>query len=197
MPSRSELRTRLRARRRALSPAQRKLKALALTRRLVGQPLFLRARRIACYLPVDGEVDTVLLMRRAWAMGKQIYLPILTASGALRFAPYSPGRKLRGNCFGIPEPVCHPRAQRSGRQLDLVLAPLVGFDHTGNRLGMGGGYYDRSFAYLLHRRHWQKPQLLGLAYECQRVAKLTRHSWDVPLTGVVTEQHIHFARPPQ
>ncbi|MHB8472459.1 MAG: 5-formyltetrahydrofolate cyclo-ligase [Gammaproteobacteria bacterium] len=192
MPSRSELRARLRARRRALNPAQRKASALALSRKLLAHPLFRRATRIACYLPVDGEMDTAPLLQRAWSMGKQIYLPVLTASGALWFAPYSRGGKMRGNCFGIPEPVCHPRARRSGRQLDLILAPLVGFDRNGNRLGMGGGYYDRSFAFLKQRHYWVKPRLLGLAYEFQRVAKLASHPWDVPLSGVVTEQQIYW-----
>lgn len=195
MSSKPTLRAQLRGRRRALDPAQRSAGAAALARRLVAHALFRRATRIACYFPVDGEIDTAPLLHRARAMGKQIYLPVLTAKGALRFAPYSPGCKLRRNCFGIPEPVCHPRALRSGRQLDLVLTPLVGFDRAGNRLGMGGGYYDRSFAFLIHRHHWRKPHLLGLAYEFQRIAKLTRHAWDVPLAGVVTEQQIHVSRP--
>ena len=86
---------------------------------------------------------------------------------------------------------CHPRERRYGRELDLILAPLVGFDTHGNRLGMGGGYYDRTFAYLKHRLHWQKPRLIGLAYELQRVADLANHAWDVPLQSVVTEQHIY------
>lgn len=192
MPSRSELRSQLRARRRALDHTQRTACAHALARRLLTHPLFKRARHIACYLPVDGEIDTGPLLCRALTMGKRIYLPVLSPSGALWFAPY-PGRgMMRRNRFGIPEPVCHPRERRTGRELDLVLAPLVGFDTRGNRLGMGGGYYDRSFAFLKRRRHWRKPQLIGLAYELQRVADLPSHSWDVPLSSVVTEQHIHI-----
>jgi 5-formyltetrahydrofolate cyclo-ligase len=68
-----------------------------------------------------------------------------------------------------------------------VLAPLVAFDRSGNRLGMGGGYYDRSFAYLRHRVHWRRPRLIGYAYGFQEVQALERAHWDVPLSGVVTE----------
>jgi len=197
MPSRSELRSQLRARRRALDHTQRTACAHALARRLLTHPLFKRARHIACYLPVDGEIDTGPLLCRALAMGKRIYLPVLSPSGALWFAPY-PGRgTMQRNRFGIPEPVCHPRERRNGRELDLVLAPLVGFDARGNRLGMGGGYYDRSFAFLKHRLHWQKPRLLGLAYEFQNVGTLPSHPWDVPLQGVVTEQQIHILVEPR
>jgi 5-formyltetrahydrofolate cyclo-ligase len=75
--------------------------------------------------------------------------------------------------------------------LDLVLTPLVGFDHKGNRLGMGGGYYDRSFAFLLRRQNWKKPRLVGLAYDFQQLDKLPAKNWDVPLTAVATDTHWH------
>jgi 5-formyltetrahydrofolate cyclo-ligase len=73
------------------------------------------------------------------------------------------------------------------RWLDLVLVPLVGFDPRGHRLGMGAGLYDRHFAFLRHRRTWRRPLLVGVAFEAQKVERLTEAEYDVQLDGVVTE----------
>jgi 5-formyltetrahydrofolate cyclo-ligase len=77
---------------------------------------------------------------------------------------------------------------RSGHWLDLVLVPLVGFDARGNRLGMGGGFYDRHFAFLRNRQAWRRPLLIGIAFDVQRVPRLSGASHDVPLWGIVTER---------
>ena len=78
------------------------------------------------------------------------------------------------------------------RRLDLVLMPLVGFDSTGSRLGMGGGFYDRSFAFLRRRQKWRKPNLIGAAFDCQKVEQIDGQSWDVPLSGVMTESGVEL-----
>jgi len=152
--------------------------------------LFRSAQHVAAYLPNDGELDPSPLMGLAWAMGKRVYLPVLShlRSDHLLFAPYAPGDVLRKNRFGIPEPVVSLRHMIDVKALDLVLTPLVAFDEQGSRLGMGGGFYDRSFAFLRRRRHWLKPHLVGMAYDFQRVGSLPRQPWDVPLQGVVTER---------
>jgi 5-formyltetrahydrofolate cyclo-ligase len=80
---------------------------------------------------------------------------------------------------------------RSGHWLDLVLVPLVGFDARGNRLGMGGGFYDRHFAFLRNRRAWRRPLLIGIAFDVQRVPRLSDAAHDVPLWGIVTERGIY------
>ncbi len=80
-----------------------------------------------------------------------------------------------------------PLQQRLAGALDLVLLPLVGFDEQGGRLGMGGGFYDRSLAYLARRKNGHKPTLIGLAHECQKVDRLALASWDIPLAGTVTD----------
>jgi 5-formyltetrahydrofolate cyclo-ligase len=77
------------------------------------------------------------------------------------------------------------------RELDLILLPLVAFDESGQRLGMGGGFFDRSLAFLAWRQHWRKPHLIGLAYDFQKVAALPREPWDVPLDAVVTDQNVY------
>jgi 5-formyltetrahydrofolate cyclo-ligase len=104
------------------------------------------------------------------------------------FQRIEPGERLRRNRFGIPEPVIRTARQRRVWALDLLLIPLVGFDGNGGRLGMGGGFYDRSLAYRAMRKKSHKPTLLGLAHECQRVDRLPLESWDVALQATVTDQ---------
>jgi len=130
------------------------------------------------------------VVHRARAMGKRVYLPVLspTFHNRLWFARYEPGERLVPNCFGIPEPVCRWQKARRVWTLDLALVPLVGFDRRGNRLGMGGGFYDRTLAYLARRVTWRKPQLVGVAYEFQECDGLAAEPWDVPLAAVVTDR---------
>lgn len=196
--SRNDIRRQMRQRRRALSADARRAAARALARQLCGSALFRRSRHIAVYLPNDGEMDLTLLIERAWAMGKQCYLPVLspTFHNRLWFAPYRHNTPLRPNRFGIPEPKHGWRNARPVWSLDLVLTPLVAFDHHGNRLGMGGGFYDRTLAYLPHRRHWRKPHLLGIAYEFQHTEQLPHASWDVPLDGIATDTTLLRLRQP-
>jgi 5-formyltetrahydrofolate cyclo-ligase len=191
-PDRNAIRREMRRRRRALAPADRREAAQALARQLGTSPLFLRSEHIAFYLANDGEMDLMPLIRRAWAMGKRCYLPVLSPAfhNRLWFAPYRPDTPLRHNQFRIAEPALGWRSMRPAAAIDLVLTPLVAFDAAGNRLGMGGGFYDRTLAYLLHRTHWRKPLLIGTAYAFQQVAQLPCAAWDVPLHGIATEQRL-------
>ena len=193
MPSRSDQRRQLRARRRALSERERLQRSAALCRQLAGQNLFRSATRIAVYLPADGEVDTQTLIELCWSTRKKVYLPVLVPflDNRLWFARYRPDTRLVRNRFGIAEPEIVHRQRIAPHALDLVLAPLVGFDRHGNRLGMGGGFYDRSFAFVLGRKHWRKPQLVGLAYDFQQLPSLPPQPWDVPLTAVATDAEFH------
>lgn len=189
-PSRQQLRRQLRAARRALTPAQQRQAAHGLYRQLAQHPLFRRARHIALYLPNDGEIDPRPLLREAQRRGKRTYLPVLSdwPRTKMVFQQVRRGEKLRPNRFGIPEPRIQRARQRTIWALDLILLPLVGFDDEGGRLGMGGGFYDRSLAYRARHTVWQAPVLLGLAHECQKVERLAQASWDVPLQGTVTDR---------
>ncbi|MEK7321885.1 MAG: 5-formyltetrahydrofolate cyclo-ligase [Pseudomonadota bacterium] len=189
---RPRLRRRLRQQRRQLSKTQQRHAAHRLARLVWSSALFRRSRHIGFYLANDGELNLTPLLQHAWAMRKTCYLPVITPDRRLRFAPYHPGDKLAPNLFGIPEPAGAGLRSVDARLLDLLLLPLVGFDLQGNRLGMGGGFYDRSLAFLRHRRHWRKPRLLGIAHALQRVDTLAPQWWDVPLDGVATEQQLHL-----
>ncbi len=194
--TRPALRRKLRQTRRQLSPAQQRHAARRLYRQLSHHPLFRRARHIALYLPNDGEIDPRLLLRAAQRRGKATYLPVLNPWPRTRmvFQRIEPGERLRRNRFGIFEPVIRTARQRRVWALDLLLMPLVGFDGNGGRLGMGGGFYDRSLAYRARRKKSHKPTLLGLAHECQRVDRLPLESWDVPLLGTVTDRGWYVER---
>jgi len=193
MPTRSDHRKQIRERRRALSGTERLQRSEALCRHLCRQPLFRASKRIAVYLPADGEVETRPLIERAWAMGKEVYLPVLVPflHNRLWFARYEPDTALIANRFGIAEPEIVHRQRIAAHALDIVFAPLVGFDADGNRLGMGGGFYDRSFAFLLCRKYWRKPDLVGMAYDFQQLPRLPVQPWDVPLTAVATDSGWH------
>ncbi len=143
----------------------------------------LRARHLACYWPADGELDPRPLMARLLTPGKVAYLPVIRPDGRLWFAPWRPDASWRLNRYGIPEP-CGPAVP--ARVLDLILLPLVAFDARGRRLGMGGGYYDRTLAFLGHRLR-RRPRLVGLAYRWQEVPCLPAEPWDMPLDAVITD----------
>lgn len=193
--SRPQLRRLLRKARRALTPSEQRQAAQGLYRQLAQHPLFRRAKHISLYLPTDGEIDPSLLLRAAQRRGKATYLPVLSAWPRTKmvFQRVRPGEKLLPNRFCILEPRVNIRRQRKVWALDLVLMPLVGFDDEGGRLGMGGGFYDRSLAYLARRQRWRKPTLLGLAHECQKVDRLAQASWDVPMAGTVTNKQWYIA----
>jgi len=187
--SRPALRRLLRNRRRALSQSEQQRAAQALYRQLSQHPLLRRARHIALYLPQDGEIDPRPLLHALWQRRKQTYLPLLShwPKSLMRFQRIDKRETLHKGRFGILQPKANPARQRQTWALDLLLLPLVGFDAFGGRLGMGGGFYDRALAFRRHRKHSQKPLLLGIAHECQKVQRLHLAPWDIPLFATVTD----------
>lgn len=190
-----DLRQHIREKRRALSDAERDEASFLLCERIAASRIFQHSKHIAFYLTNDGEIDLSLLIEHAWQQGKHCYLPVLAEPNTQRlwFIPYTPDTKLKYNRFGIPEPV-HSRKTRLRKtlSLDLILMPLVAFDHQGNRMGMGGGFYDRTLAFLRQRQYWHKPNLLGVAYEFQKQEQLDVNPWDIPLQAVATEKCLHL-----
>ena len=141
---------------------------------------------VGIYHPVNGEVNTLQLTDFMWSINQQIFLPMINKKKLL-FGKLRPDSKLKKNCFGIPEPCVTRNNQVSADLLDMVFVPLVAFDLNGFRIGMGSGYYDRTFAKRLTTKDLKHPVLIGLAYEFQKQECLNHQPWDVPLDMVVTE----------
>ena len=157
------------------------------------------ARHVALYTSNDGEIDTSVLASKLRARGATVYVPVIVGlrkHRLLRFAPLDDDTPLKANRFGIPEPDISPRRFRHSRELDIVFLPLVAFDADGNRLGMGGGYYDRSLAWRQHRRAFSQARLIGVAYQFQQLDALPVESWDVPIDGILTDAMFRSLRAP-
>ncbi len=195
LAQRRELRQRLAEQRRALSPAERITAAQGLRRSLEQLPEYLTDARVAGYWASQGELPLNLAIAPLAARGQQFLLPVIGAGKLLRFAPWQSGDDILPNGYGIPEPAA-PTDLFEPFQLDLVLVPLLGFDRRGNRLGYGGGYYDRSFAFLNEQVRPTEPLLVGIAYALQELPEVDEEDWDVPLDFVATERELIECRPP-
>jgi 5-formyltetrahydrofolate cyclo-ligase len=182
-PQKARLREQLRQRRRDLTAAAQRQAADGLLQQLRFRSVLSRSRRVGLYLPNDGEISPLPLLPLLWRAGKTVYLPRVEPGGRLGFHEYRRGDALRRGSYGILEP--DPRKPRCAPgELQLVLMPLVAFDHRGTRLGMGGGYYDRGFARSRRRR---RPLRIGLAHSFQEQATLPRDPWDRRLDFIATE----------
>lgn len=186
--NKQELRKLIRKKRRALTPAQRRQSGRHLLRQFSRTPEYAFAQRVALYLTNDGEIDTQWLIKDVIKRGKEVYLPVLhpLRKGHLTFIRYTKDTPMKNNRFGIAEPDFRYGTRISARFISLVCLPLVAFDTHGNRLGMGGGFYDRTLAFMQHKG--QKPSLAGCAYAIQEVPLLPAESWDIPLTLIVTDR---------
>ena len=184
-----ELRRRNRKRRAELDEAALALAASELSKRLNELPEYQQSNRIAAYFAVNGEIGLTPLIENALAAGKQLYLPNLDQQ-SLRFSPYFLTQKMRINKFRLPEPDVEASEMLQPDALDLVLAPLVAFDADCNRIGMGGGFYDRSFSFRKNPAI-KKPVLIGVAHELQRVERIVPQDWDVRLDMIVTDQALY------
>ncbi len=192
------LRRQLRARRSAVTGGDRRRAEQAALARLKRHPRWQKAHRVALFMGHGGELDPSPAAQGSEQTGKSWYLPALhpVLPGTLRFHRWHPGELLVPNRFGIGEPPRGSGRFLSAHHLDIVIVPLVGFDERGNRLGMGGGFYDRTFAFVQRRHPARRPFLLGLAFDCQQVDTLTVQAWDVRLDGLITESRsLDFTSP--
>lgn len=151
---------------------------------LLQSAIFMRSQHIACYVSVKSEFDTMPILQAIHAEQKNCYLPKLTDENLLRFVTYSPQTKMQLNAYGIPEP--ESTAQIAIDQLDLIMMPLVAFDHAGYRLGAGGGYYDRTLAACISAN--VRPFFLGIGFACQQTDSLPHDVWDIKLDAILTEE---------
>ncbi len=153
--------------------------------RLTKSRAFLSSKTLACYLHDWDEVDTRAIIERAWCAKKRVFAPVIDRHGSMRFHALHPDTRLEPNQFGLWEPVASSAI--AAQKLDVVIAPAVAFDNDLNRIGMGGGYFDRCFAFLRNRKRWFRPKLIGIAFDCQRVEKITPNPWDIPFYRVISE----------
>jgi 5-formyltetrahydrofolate cyclo-ligase len=193
MPDWPSLRRQLRQNRRLLTEQDQRLHSAAAARQISHFLPYLKAASVAVYASEDGELDLTPVVAHARRHGKKVYLPVLHPFGGNRlwFSQWFPGDPLIRNRFGIPEPDIHKQTPVHGRAIDLVLMPVVAFDDQLRRLGMGGGYYDRTLAFRARMRNWRKPFLVGVAHDSQRVDACPHRGWDVSMDAVITELKVY------
>ena len=172
------------------SKASHQQKSEYIVKQVSQSPPFKKAKRVAFYFAIRGEADPQKLMRENHTNNKTFYLPVLSPNikQGLLFAPIKKNTQYKNNKFSIPEPICDHNDLLTGDSLDLVLMPLLGFDKQGNRLGMGGGFYDRTFSFKRSKK--SKPILMGFAYDFQEIETLKTEDWDIPMDYIATESKL-------
>ncbi len=181
---RNAMRRSLRQRRREIPAGERIAAAESLAVHLLALPFVPASGFVAGYWAMDGEIALHVWQLRL--PSRLVYcLPVLDGD-RLRFAPWWSGDALTTNRFGIPEPDVAASSLLDPQAMSLVVLPLVGFDASGQRLGMGGGWYDRSFAF--RNRNPAPPWLVGAAFAAQRIDAIAVEPWDVPLDAICNER---------
>lgn len=204
---REKLRTTLLDKRLALTTAQQQAAATALLLQLKRCLAVLKTTDkssgyVAGYLASRGEIDVLPALDWLRQCGYQTVLPVISVinnSPGLLFAPFDQQTPLKPGKFNIPIPDIPSSDYKTASDLDLVLVPLVGFDAAGGRLGMGGGYYDRTFAFRqdtsakkLKTKNVMHQAFVGVAHECQQVDEIPTENWDVRLQAVATDRTCYY-----
>ena len=190
---RQDLRQTFREKRLALSSAQQKKAAEQLVSQFQAHPVLQSAQNVALYLSFNGEIDTRPLIEHLWSLKRNVFVPVLHpfCKGHLLFQAFSPNTQMRRNEFGILEPKLDIRYLCPLENLQLILTPLVAFDSSGNRLGMGGGFYDRTLLALQHKSNKYQTTVAGLAHELQLTSTLPTETWDIPLPYILTSSKLY------
>jgi len=188
MSDKKVLRQAFRAKRQELSAQQQRNASENFANYFLKHDLFERCHTFACYLAHDGELDLTPVIKAIWSKNKKCYLPVIKDE-LLAFALYEKDAVLKENKYKILEP---RSAEHIGlNKLDVILLPLIAFDHHNNRLGMGEGFYDKTLASaksIMMKALTTMPTLVGVAHQCQEARRLPVDTWDVPLDMVITDQ---------
>lgn len=187
--TKQSIRTHVKTLRSKLSETQIHHAAIGVWLQLMNQSFFKSAKNIACYMPMNNELDTKPILQSLNRMDKNTYLPVIGKNQRkLSFYRYTLSQKMHRNQYGIIEPVTITNDCIPPEKLDLVLMPLVAFDDNCHRLGMGKGYYDQTFAFC---KSSPKPLLVGIAYPFQNVYNLPTDEFDVDMDYVITNQQVY------
>ena len=181
----AELRKSMRSLRAALDTDRRGALDAEINRHLLAFARRTGPRTIAAYAAFDGEPDLEPALRQLDTEGVRLALPVVMdgpGRAVIGFRQWLPTHETRTNRYGIPEPAGTLDVQLS--EIDLVLLPLVAWDETGGRLGMGASFYDRLFQPFARQT---RPQRVGVGYELQKRERLPLDPWDVRLHGMLTE----------
>lgn len=196
LSARNAIRQNVRQQRRLLTSAQQSHAAANVLQHFTTDSKILSAKNIALYLSNDGEINTHLLIDWCWQQGKQVYLPVVHpfTNGNLLFLHYERQTVLVNNRYGIAEPKLDVRKIIPAHNIDIICTPLVAFDRKGARLGMGGGFYDRTLNHWYQQQQHKidtRPYPIGLAHDCQQVDAIPTEQWDIPLPEILTPK-AHF-----
>ena len=197
-PDREALRRELLARRRAQPPEEAAARSRAAQERLMAAPCWRNATRMALYVGVRDEMATDLLLQEAWASGREVWLPRVRRGerGRMDFVRCKGTADLAAGTFGLVEP--RPELPGVGPgdpdfKPQLLLVPGVAYDRMGNRMGYGGGFYDRFLAAEATAQGAPAPSaVLGFCYGFQVVDHLPSAAWDRPVAGLCTEGELFW-----
>ncbi len=190
----TRLRQHLRQQRRSLTNSERRDAEQHILKHIISHFGSLLGPACAAYFGTQEEVNLQGLFEHCWDKQLAIYSPLVQAADTpMHFQQIKATTPLIENRYGIKEPETNQEQQLAPNQLSIVFTPLVGFDPSGARLGMGGGFYDRCFSFKRHQN--TKPWLVGCAYELQKLPELEKESWDIDLDAIVTESQVYWVNP--
>jgi 5-formyltetrahydrofolate cyclo-ligase len=196
--TRKNVRQLCRDKRNALVAREQECAARSIVSKTIEHKLCIGIERVALYISQDGELDTQYLIHHLWEQNKEVYLPVLHpfCAGYLLFLRYCKNSQMTLNRFGIPEPLLDVTKVCPLDELDIIFTPLVAFDEKGNRMGMGGGFYDRTLQ-ALHgcetssNSPIMNAKIIGLAHDVQKTLSLPTEVWDIPLPMILTPTTLH------
>jgi len=189
-----KIREEIKLKRAELSEEEKEKKSWFASQFVIHSKIFQESKTVACYLAVDGEMDPSFIIETCQKEKKKCYLPVIDEKekGKMVFILYCPGDELVINRFDIEEPIYNKNKIIDPKALDLVIMPLTVFYMNGHRLGMGGGYYDRAFAFAKNKHANEKPFLCGFAYSFQEVSSLQTAEWDIAMDAIATEERLTY-----
>jgi 5-formyltetrahydrofolate cyclo-ligase len=178
------LRQQLRNKLQSLTPKLCTTTSQKIANEIVKKKIFTKSQNIACYIPMENEIDIWPIIKTLWQLGKNCYLPTIdpTKKYCLRFIKFNEHDELISLKYKIPQPKIDHKKTLTPQDLDLAIVPLVGFNDDLFRLGRGAGYYDRAFEFKI-KKNESKPYLLGVGYEWQRVDFKSK-PWDVAMDEI-------------